>query len=190
MGYCEAIKIFDFKGNKIKEINDSNEGTFFIDSYYDKTLSRNFIITGNYGFVKSYDYKENKVYYKYCENDNKYHNSIVINSNEELIKLIESSEDGNIRIWNFNSGDLLNKITIGNFCLNGICLWNNEYLFVGCGDKTIKLLELKKGIIIKDLVGHNNEVITIKKLNHPIFGECLISQGIDNDKIKIWIINS
>ena len=190
IGYCEPIKIFNFKGNKIKEINDSNERTFFIDSYYDNKLSKNFIITGNYGFVKSYDYRENKIYYKYSDNDNRYHISIIIINNEELIKLIESSEDGNIRIWNFHTSDLLNKIKIGNYCLNGICLWNKEYLFIGCSDKSIKLLELKKGIIFKDLVGHNNEVITIKKINHPIFGECLISQGIDYDKIKIWTTNS
>jgi len=71
--------------------------------------------------------------------------------------------------------------------LNGICLWSNEYLFVGCNDKTIKLIQLKKGIIIKDLVGHNNRVSTVKKIIHPIYGECIISQGKYNDQIKLWI---
>ena len=31
----EKIKIFDFNGNKIKEINESNENTLFVDSFYD-----------------------------------------------------------------------------------------------------------------------------------------------------------
>ena len=33
---AELIKVFDFEGKKIKEINNSNENTFFIDIYYDK----------------------------------------------------------------------------------------------------------------------------------------------------------
>ena len=41
----ENIKIFDFNGNKIKEIKDSNFNTYFIDCYYDNNLSKNFIIT-------------------------------------------------------------------------------------------------------------------------------------------------
>ena len=66
-------------------------------------------------------------------------------------------------------------------------MWSHDHLFIGCGDKRIKLLDLKSEKVIKDLIGHNNEVITIKKIFLPKLGECLISQGIDNDQIKIWI---
>ena len=184
----DIIEVFDMKGNKIKEINESNDETFFIDTYYDNKSLINYIITGNKGYVKSYVFNKNKIYHKYNDNDNKDHHSIVINNNEIIIKLIESSVDGHIRIWNFHSGELLNKIKVGNYnYLNGICLWSNEYLFVGCNDKTIKLIQLKKGIIIKDLIGHNNRVSTVKKIIHPIYGECIISQGKYNDQIKLWI---
>ena len=189
-GNCDAIKIFDFEGNKIKEINDSNEKTFFIDNYYDIKLSKNYIITGNYGFVKSYDFHENKAYHKYYDNDNGYHTSIIINNYEEIIKLIESSENGYIRIWNFHSRELLNKIKINNQCLNGICLWNHDHLFIGCGDKRIKLLDLKSEKVIKDLIGHNNEVLTLKKIINPQIGNILISQGWHEDKIKLWLNKS
>ena len=188
-GICESIKVLDFKGNKIKEINDSNENTVFIDSYYDNKLYKTYIITGNEGYIKSYDYTENKLYHKYNDNnDNKEdHDSIIINDKEKIIKIIESCEDGNIRIWNFHSGDLLNKIKIINCILYGICLWNNEYLFAGCDDKNIKLIDLKKGVIIKDLIGHNWEVLTIKKIIYPKYVECLISQNSEISEIKIWI---
>ena len=63
LGIPEKIKVFDFSGNKIKEFNNSNDQTFFIDIYYDKLLCENYIITGNVGHVKSYDYKNNKVYF-------------------------------------------------------------------------------------------------------------------------------
>ena len=190
-GNSEPINLFDFNGNKIKEIKDSCDRTVFVDTYYDKTLCKNFIITGNKGFIKSYDYDENKIYHKYCDNDNKHHDSVVINNKEDIIKLIDSCKDGIIRIWNFHSGLLINKIKVRkDYNLYGLCLWNNEYLFVGCEDKTIKLIELKSGKNIRNLIGHNNRVITIKKIILPKYGECLISQGYNNDQIKLWINKS
>jgi WD40 repeat protein len=100
--------------------------------------------------------------------------------------MIESSLDGNIRIWNFHSGLLLKKIKVNNYGLFGICLWNRKYLFVGSDDNTIKLIELKNGKVIMSLTCHNNYVVTIKKIYHPKYGECLISQGLKNEQIKLW----
>ena len=102
--------------------------------------------------------------------------------------MIESCEDGHIRIWHFHSGSLLKKIKVTDDILNGICLYNNNYLFVGCDDNTIKLLDLKNGIILKYLYGHSKEVLNIKKIKHPKYGECIISQGYEDDQIKIWEI--
>ena len=53
--------------------------------------------------------------------------------------------------------------------------------------KTIKILDIKKGKIIKDLKGHNNDILTIKIVAHPKYGNCLISQGLGTDQIKIWV---
>ena len=182
------IKIFDFNGNKKKEINNSNDNIGFLDIYYDNKLSKTFIVTGNEGYIKSYDYIQNKVYHKYQDNDNKtkrFIDSIIFIKNE-IIKMIGSCCDGNIRIWDFHSGKLLQRIKIKNCLLKGICLWNKNYLFVGCEDSEIKVIELNKGIIIKVLKGHNKFVLTIKTIIYPKYGKCLISQG-DDDKIILWI---
>ena len=186
----EPIKVFNFKGEKIKEIKNSSDIIFFIDVYYDINLSRIFIISGNNENVKSHDYNNNKLYHEYFDNNNYYrkvHCSAIINIEGNIIKLIESSYDGNIRVWDFHSGLLLDKLNIGNICLRGICLWDSNYLFVGCDDKTIKLIDLKNHKIEKVLKEHNKEILTIKKIVHPKFGECLVSQGWDNDQIKLWI---
>ena len=66
-------------------------------------------------------------------------------------------------------------------------MWNNEYIFIGCDDKTIKLIELEKGIIIKELKDHKKEAISIKTIIHPNYGKCLLSQGNGEDTIKLWI---
>ena len=43
-----------------------------------------------------------------------------------------------------------------------MCLWDNDFLFVGCEDKNIKLIDLKNEKIIKNLVGHDKDVINPK----------------------------
>ena len=185
----EHIKIFDLTGNKIKEIYYSyDNNTYFIDSYYDYKKSKIFIISANKDYVISYDYNNLVIYHKYCDNDNKDHYKAIIYDKDEVIKLIESSEDGNIRFWDFHDGKLLKKIKISHSLYN-LCLWNKEYIFIGCKNKTIKLLNLKNGKIIKSLSDDNNSIITIKKIIHPIYGECLVTQGYGYNPIKLWINN-
>ena len=185
----EPIKVFDLNGKKIKEINDSSIDTYFIDIYNDKKMDKNYILSGNRGYIKSYDYNLNATYkiYKDNENINKGHCSIILNFiSQELIKIIESCDDGKIRIWNFHSGELLKKIKVSHDYLYSISLWYNEYLFVGNREKTIKIININNEKIIKDLSGHNDYVITIKTIFLPDYGECLISQGWNDGKIILW----
>ena len=182
----EPIKVFNLKGIKIKEINNSNISTNFIDTFYDNELKSKFIITGNKGKIISYNYDKNKIYHTYSDNDKSYHESLIINDKKQLI---DSCDDGNIRIWNFHSGYLLNKIKF-NAGINGICLLNNEYLFMGCDDQTIKIIQLSEGKIIKYLIGHEDIVISVKIFIHPKYGVCLLSQGFHKDGINLWIIKN
>ena len=203
----EPLKVFDFNGNQIKEISESIEGTFLLDIYYDKKLSKNYIITGNTNFVKSYDYDDNKLYHKYddnvnennndnnendIDNDNDFnsrnHYSVKIKDEGETIKLIESSEDGNVRIWNFHTGELINKFIVSLDHLFTICLWKDEYLFVACGEYAIKLLNLENGDIIEDFYSENIPLI-LRIIEIPKYGECLLFQdykGIKLRKLKIY----
>ena len=184
----EPIKVYNWEGSLIKEIEDSNSDTYFIDTYYDSKKSKYFIITTNPGYIKSYDYEENKTYYNYSDNDIWGHRSAVICETYKSVKIIESSDNGNIRVWNFHSGKLIKKIKVSNKPLYSICLWSNEDIFVSCEDKTIRLINLitgKKKIIICDK-NINNIIMTLKKYYIPIYGECLISQGKENEQIKIF----
>ena len=100
--------------------------------------------------------------------------------------LIETSISGIVRIWNFHSAELLKKISIQNKRIFGICLWNNDFLFAGCDDGKIRLIRIEKSDVVETFDGHNGMVLTIKKINHTKYGDCLISKGFKTEQIKLW----
>ena len=183
------IIVIDFNGNKIKEINDSSNYTLFIDTYFDIKKNKYYIITGNRTNVKSYDYQNNLLYYTYSDNFSSHHRSVIIynDENDNIVKIIFSCEEGFIRIFNFHNGIMLNKISVHNEALLGICLWNKNYLYVGTKNKNIKIIDIKKGKIVNSFSSHNHWVCSIQKFKNVKCEECLITQGLDN-KIKLWKI--
>ena len=201
-GSGDPIKVFDLKGKMVKQIKNSYEGVGYIDIYYDDKQSKIFILIANVTKAFSLDFNTNKIYRIYEDKEYnkrlmgvsievKDHNYLTINKRDNKeVELIELCNNGNIRIWNFHTGLLLEEINLHSICNYGacsLCLWSNEYLFIGCNDKTIKLVRLKDGKIIKSLNGHNNQPIFLKRFNHPKYGEALVSQGLGDDSIKLWI---
>ncbi len=184
---AEPIKIYDIKGEQIKTIKNNKDSIYFIDTYY--TENKIYLLIGSHGHSSSYDFILNEFYKIYRDgNNNECHDSIIIYK-KNIVKLIESCKDGFIRIFNFNEGNLIKKIKVSNLYLVSICLWNENYLFVGCGDKNIKLVGIKEGKSVKKFEGHKNSVVCVKKIIHPKFGECLVSQGYENNQIKLWSLN-
>ena len=142
----EYIKVFEFNGNILNEINESNFNTFILEIYYDKNSDINYIIAGNYGYITSFNFQKNKFYQKYDDGvftlKRKIYNHLFIYENKEETKIISSGNDGNIRIWEFHSGNLLTKVKIINKSLGSICLLDNDF-YCGCEDTEIKLIDLK-----------------------------------------------
>ena len=59
----------------------------------------------------------------------------------------------------------------------------------------MKLIDLNKGFVIAictHYLGFNDNIniITIKTINHPKYGECLITQTRNIGKIKLWVIKN
>ena len=197
IGNNEPIKIFDFNGSLIKKFDqNSSEDIYFIDSYFDKNLNKFYIITGNNNYIKSYNFYETKLYKKYMysfDDTSGSHSSCVINdkNSDNIIKLIDICYGNDIiYIWDFHTGDLLNIINTNGIGLVSCCLWDENYFFVGCRDRTIKLINIYQKEVIKNLKGHKNWVSCIKKIRLPEYGECLVSQADLDDQIKLWIDKS
>ena len=82
------------------------------------------------------------------------------------------------------------------FYINDACLWNNQYLLItyaekgedmaGKEDNYIKLIDLKNGEIVKNLITFPQYYLFfIKKFIHPSYGECLLTFRYDYI-IKLW----
>jgi len=180
----QAIKVFDFKGNKIKEINESNDKTYIIISYFDDITNKNYIASGNMGFIKSFDFNENIMYNKYNDNCNKPHFSLIFYKEEKILKFLDSCCDGKIRIWNFHSAELMNIIDFY-VRINNISLLKNKYIFVSCYDYTIRLLNLKDKTI-EEFSKIDQDIFSLCAIEHYSEKNYLITQGLDTDPIFIY----
>ena len=185
----EPLKIFDFEGKIVRKINNREDKSYIVDSFYNSYQRKYYIIVGNENFIVSYNFEEGEIYKKYYDNttDNCLHMFFRINCQEKVVYLIEADLLGYVRIWNFDTGVLLKKYLIGQkLKLRGICLWDDNYLYVGASDKKVKLIDLKNGEIVDNLKC-GESVCTIKKINSYKYGECLLLQGkSNNEQIKLW----
>ena len=162
---------------------------YYIDTFFDKKLKTSYIISCCSGFIKSFNYTTNTLYQIYIDKEAKkeiHGNDIVDDSNENLIRLIETCNDGYVRIWDFHFGELLNKIKICDDGIKSICLWDENTLFVGCDDATIKMVDIKTNEILHVLYGHKQRVCCLKIIEHEQLGKCIISKGWGGDYIKLW----
>ena len=186
-----SMKIYDFKGNLIKKIYYSSQ-KLFIDAFQDKKLSKNFIIFASNKDVKSYDINKNELFHVYSDyKKQKFNNqfkivNVLINNEEDIVKLIFINSESLIRIFDFYAGTLLNIIDFTNR-INDICLWNWQFLFIAQNINFL-LFDLKNEEIVNEIkIAKKGNVINIKKLFLPKYGNCLILQykkGI----IKLFIV--
>ena len=162
---------------------------YYIDTYFDKKLKTSYIISCCSGFIKCFNYNTNTLYQIYFDKEgekNIHGNDIVDDSNENLVRLIETCNDGYVRIWDFHLGEMLNKIKICDEGIKSICLWDENTIFVGCDDATIKMVNINTNEILHVLYGHKQRVCCLKIIEHEHFGKCIISKGWGGDFIKLW----
>ena len=183
------IKAIDISGNKDKnkEIENNINTNIFIDKYYDINQSKYYIIIGNNSNVSSFDFDKGSLYHTYEMINSANHKSVVIypDNKNNLVKLFFQCKEGFILIFNFHSGDLIDKISCENDCLIGLCLWDENFIFSGGKNKSLKLIDINKREIIKKYHEHKQWICSIKAIKHEKLGQILITHGLDN-KIKLW----
>ena len=186
------MNVYNLNNDEIEEIKYFHGITYFLKTFYNEKNNNSYIITGHYNYIISYDYNNGKQYRQYKDGKSLQHSSAIIYEKNAEVKLIESCWDGYVRIWNFDSGKLLQKIDVIIYeeklkkLLTGLCLWDNDYAFVGYDGAYIILVDIKNGNVIKKLKDNDNApVLSIEKISTNL-GEYLITQEFNcNDMIVL-----
>ena len=184
----DSIKIYNFEKKLFKEIANSKVNVYYIDTYISIEYLKIFIIACCYDFVISYNLHENIIYKKYNSPFSKIHYSFKMIRDNNIIKLIESSTDGNIRIWDFSTSELISRINLSKNALYGICLLNKNEIAVSSADNCVILLNIENKKI-KKIYGFNNWICCTNFILHKKYGKCIITQGIKNEQVKLVLIN-
>jgi len=182
--YGHYIKVYDFNGKFLRNFEDK-EYNNAIEPYYDKKTNQYYILDANDDNVKSYIFETGKIYKTYQKGGRDAHNYILIKELKNKTIIIESGNDEYIKFWDFHSANLILGIRLKKNFISGLCLWNDNYLFCGDYDNKINLIDLKDGKCIKRFKAHNRYVCRIEKINHPIYGECLLSNDVYGN-LKLW----
>ena len=94
------ISIYDFHQNKIKKMQDFNEPCHMVYIFYDKKKSKNYIISTHFKYIKSYDYENNQLYFKYEDGGVSHFCSEIYEYDENIVKISKFSLS--LFNWNYN----------------------------------------------------------------------------------------
>ena len=187
-----ATKIYSFNNGKwIRNINRTNNISIYYllswknnNNYYIIQFASGKIIISNLLTDKLYaelinqpeaDHYNGFIYYGAYQ---------VNNINVDL--LFSSSYNGYINIWNLYEKKIFKVIDTNGCLLSNIILWNNQYLIASdFNNMSFKIIDMENNSFSNMKTNHKDKLVCIKKINHPIFGQALLSAAIDRT-IKLW----
>ena len=156
--------------------NLNNQNYYIIQFSTDKIIINNLISGELYS----------ELVYKKDKNENKFTCGFIYSRNQEDY-LCSSSEGGYIIVWNLFKKTIYKKIDIKDCISMYIIQWNDRYTIVPDLDrKSFKIIDIEEQNVISEKKKcHQKEIKCIKKINHPIYGESLLSAARDKI-IKLW----
>ena len=167
--FLYEIKIIDLDGHEIKKINDSEKRPiYYIGSYYDIKLDQNYIISCNKERIKSYNYKDNKLYriYNHKLYQYKFHYQILTDNKNTRIVTLD-------KIWDFHSGELLKDFSFyKSHC--SYLLHKNFLMFEKINE--LYIIDTYLGQIVKiiKVMQAGGNIYNIKKMVIPKIGKCFL----------------
>ncbi|WP_420839055.1 protein kinase domain-containing protein [Argonema antarcticum] len=107
--------------------------------------------------------------------------AVAISPNKQL--LASGSLDDKIKIWNLQSGELLQTLTGHAKAINSLAISPDGKILVSCGDDdTVKIWDLCSGKLLHTLNEHNRDVTSVAISSN---GQILAS-GSEDRTIKVW----
>ena len=187
-------KMYSLKDGKfIKNIIDSNDNnTYYLLIWNNESDKINYLIELCEKKIVITNFIKNELYANLYDSELKilkYYSGFIYAKENKKNYLCCSTSNGCIVIWDLINKSLISNVKISKTELYNIIQWNQKYILISGGPtKLIKIFDLEKYEEIGNIkTNHHSNVNCIKKINHPKFGEALLSSGNDH-KIKLYIL--
>ena len=182
--YLSVLKIFSLnKGIIVKESkNPLMIKNFCILSWYNKNNDEYYIIKIDYGRVQISSLLENEIYSTFItENEGIHYDGLIYNKNDKDY-LCVSSFNGYLDIQDLYDKILYKSIYIQNCKLNKIIKWNDKYIIItDYENNSFKIIDIENNKAISSInCLHTENILCIKKIYHPIYGESILYSGNDS----------
>ena len=177
-----------YNTNKETKLSGSNYLTWHILPWFNKKDKQYYIIHLCFKNIVIFNLLKDEKYDIFIQEPESNHFSGFIYSKDNYDYLCSTSQNGFINIWDLFNKKIYKVINTYSCKLDIIILWNNKYIIGGDNNinKTLKIIDIEKGKIISSIKGqHTDYIQCLKKINHPIYGESLLSGGCDKI-IKLW----
>ena len=192
-----ATKIYSFEdGAFIKYISNTHKfSVYYLLPWFNKKNKKYYVIQFCKNKILINDLFEDNVYSKLInkQEPESSHFSGFLFYKDDNNYLVSSSSNGYIHIWDLYEKEIIKVINLNiknekKVCkLSHIIEWNEKYIIVAdVESKSLKIIDRENDYSINDIItDHKNELVSIKKVYHPIYGESLLSADRDQ-KIKLW----
>ena len=183
-----ASKLYSLSnGNQIKYFNNTNNNhIYYLLSWYNNIDNKYYVIQFSYKKIIINSLLEDELYAELSNGKNNDHYSGFLFSQNNNDYLCTSSGLGYINIWDLYNKKIYKTINTNGCKLAHIIEWNKKYIIVAdVNNKSFKIINIDDGTIYNINTEHKKELTSIKKVNHPIYGESLLTAGGDKT-IKLW----
>ena len=185
-----------YNGQVLKEISHTKKNmTRFMIPWFNKKDGNYYLIELCEELLIIINILHNTIYAKLVEESYKSFNTGFVHELNDIDFLFVADSCGQIQVFNLFSKEICFKIDVrknkSNIRLYALILWNENYLIVNDdNNKSIIAIDLKNKYIVGSTYNeHNDSVRCIKRINHKIYGECLITGG-DDHFIKLFKSNN
>ena len=172
--------------------NTNNTPIFHLLSWYNNLNKKYYIIQFSSNKILINDLLTDEIYAELIKEPESNNYSGFIYSVNGLDILFSCSIKGYIKLWNLYNKNCINCFYYQGCSFTSIIGWNKNYIIATDYDnKLFKIFDVTDFRNIKDYSinsGHNGNLVCIKKINHPIYGESLLSAARDNS-VKLWVID-
>jgi len=191
-----ATKIYSFEdGSFIKYISNTHKfSVYYLLPWFNKKNKKYYVIQFCKKKILINDLFEDELYSELINEPESNHFSGFLFYKDDNNYLVSSSSNGYIHIWDLYEKEIIKAINLNiknekNKCkLYHIIEWNEKYIIAADKKKnSLKIIDRENNYSINNInADHEDEdLISIKKVYHPIYGESLLSAGRDK-VIKLW----